>query len=79
MRILPLWPADIFASARNLACLSSDTARTVLRDVEGTRLAPCVRAQTPKPKRKRIEGLQILGSSDCPKLRLIIQKEKITI
>lgn len=27
----------------------------------------------------RIEGLQILGSSECPKFRLTIQKEKITI
>lgn len=36
------------------------------RYVEGTKLALCVRAQAPKPKRERIEGLLILGSLDCP-------------
>lgn len=34
--------------------------------VEGTKLALCVRAPTPEPKGENIEGLQILGSLDCP-------------
>jgi hypothetical protein len=53
----------IFSQAHgiNKVCPQKAPSKTQ-RQVEGTKLALCSRAQTSKPKRERIEGLQILGS-----------------
>lgn len=69
----------IFTQARAATAMSVlDAPGTMQRDVEGTKVALCVRAQTTKPKRESIESLQILGSLDCLKFSQPNPKEKIT-
>jgi hypothetical protein len=72
------WGCAYFRKRTEPAMPVLNTPRTVQGYVEGTKLALCARAQT-QNRSGRIEGLQIPGSSDCPKFRLTIQKEKITI
>jgi hypothetical protein len=54
----------IFTQARAATAMSVlDAPRTMLRDVEGTKVALCVRAQTTKPKRESIDGIANTGQS----------------
>jgi hypothetical protein len=51
----------IFSRAHRINCVFLQGNKDNTKVVQGTKLALCVRAQTPKPKRERIECLQIPG------------------